>query len=379
MKVLITGGAGFIGSHTADALLDAGHEVRIMDNLHPTVHPLGKPGHIRSEVEFIIGDVRDKSAFTEALAGVDAVYHFAAYQDYLVDFSTFFSVNSVSTALLYEILVETGMADRISKVIVAASQAVMGEGRYRCSNCFEENPFDIFPGIRLEKQLAAGEWDHRCPHCGQILSWQTSDETVMNPCNPYAISKQSQENIAIHLGSRYDIPSVVMRFSIVQGARQSFYNAYSGAMRIFALSLLGNRSPLIYEDGKQIRDYVDIRDVISANLLVLSDPRADYQVFNIGGNQAWTVNQFYEAMQETIGKHLAPVREGYYRYGDTRHIFSNVGKLQSLGWRPTRTIADSIRSYWEYLTEQNRPEEILEYAERHMKHLRVIRKSGVSL
>ncbi|MFZ3044287.1 MAG: NAD-dependent epimerase/dehydratase family protein [Desulfatirhabdiaceae bacterium] len=375
MKILITGGAGFIGSHTADALLQAGHEIRILDSLQPTVHPYGKPLYIGPDVEFIQGDVRNKDTLLQALKDVDAVYHFAAYQDYLTDFSTFFSVNSVSTALLYEILVETGMMNRIQKVVVAASQAVMGEGRYRCPNCSNMDQRDVYPSIRLEDQLSRREWHHRCPNCGQILTWQPSNETVMNPCNPYAISKQSQENIAIHLGSRYGIPSVAMRYSIVQGPRQSFYNAYSGAMRIFSLSLLLNRPPLIYEDGCQIRDYVNIQDVVAANLIVLEDDRANYQVFNVGGNHAWTVNEFYEAIQQTIEKRLSPIMDGYYRYGDTRHIFSDVDKLLSLGWQPVRTVYDSIKSYWNYLIHQQNHSDILDYAETHMKRLQVIRKA----
>ena len=375
MKILITGGAGFIGSHTADALLQIDHEIRILDCLQPTVHPYGKPRYIGSDIEFIQGDVRDKATLAHALDGVDAVYHFAAYQDYLTDFSTFFSVNSVSTALLYEILVETGRGHRIRKVIVASSQAVMGEGRYRCSHCASNGKPDCYPSIRLENRLSCGEWNHRCPNCDQILSWQPSNETVMNPCNPYAISKQSQENIAIHMGSRYGIPSVALRYSIVQGPRQSFYNAYSGAMRIFSLSLLLNRPPLIYEDGCQVRDYINIQDVVAANLIALEDDRANYQVFNVGGNQAWTVHEFYDAMQQTVQKRLDPVVDGYYRYGDTRHIFSDVGKLQSLGWQPVHSIHDSIKSYWDYLIHQQNQSDILDYAEMHMKQLHVIRKA----
>ena len=154
MKILVTGGAGFIGSHTADALIQKGHKVKILDNLHKTVHPKGKPSYINSKAEFIEGDVRDKKTFKHALDGVDAVFHFAAYQGYLPDFSTYFHVNSVSTALLYEILVEMGDKSKVKKVIVATSQAVMGEGLYNCPNCFPEKRSFIYPEIRLEGQLS---------------------------------------------------------------------------------------------------------------------------------------------------------------------------------------------------------------------------------
>lgn len=378
MNILVTGGAGFIGSHTADALIKKGYGVRILDNLHPTVHPHGKPDYVPAAAEFMLGDVREKDTWQKALRGIDAVYHLAAYQDYLTDFSTFFHVNAVSTALLYEALVEMGNPESIKKVIVAASQAVMGEGKYKCPICSKENPSFLFPEIRLEEQLSQGQWDHRCPKCHHLLVWMPSDESVINPCNPYAMSKYSQEQIAIQLGKRYNIPTVVVRYSIVQGPRQSFYNAYSGAMRIFGLSLLLNRQPTIFEDGQQIRDYVNIKDVVNANLLVLENDTADYQVFNVGGGKAWTVIDFYHTMQQVVGKNVSPIMTGYYRYGDTRHIFSDISKLTSLGWQPRSGIQESVEEYWAYINLQKGMDNILEYAEKHMKKLNVIRKSRVS-
>ena len=292
MKILITGGAGFIGSHTCDALIEKGHHVRILDNLQQPVHPKGKPKYLHPDAEFFLGDVRDKQMWKSALKDMDAVFHFAAYQDYLTDFSTFFHVNSVSTALLFEVLIEAGFDQRVRKVIVAASQAVMGEGRYMCPACSVESPHFNYPQIRLEAQLEKGQWDHRCPDCHGILKWQPSDESVINPCNPYALSKYSQEQIALQLGKRYSIPSVVMRYSIVQGPRQSLYNAYSGAMRIFALSLMLDRNPIIFEDGKQIRDFVNINDVTDANVLVLNSKEADFNTFNVGGRYCLVRDRF---------------------------------------------------------------------------------------
>ncbi len=378
MNILITGGAGFIGSHTADALIEKGHDVRILDSLLPTVHPKGKPAYLHPKAEFIHGDVCNAETLRSALKDADAVYHLAAYQDYLPDFSTFFAVNAVSTALLYEILVSEPKRSRVNKVIVAASQAVMGEGRYRCEQCYKTGAQEIYPDIRLEDQLSRGIWEHRCPTCGKNLQWQPSDESVIRPCNQYALSKHSQEQIAIQLGRRYDIPSVAMRYSIVQGPRQSFYNAYSGAMRIFALSLYFDKAPNIYEDGRQVRDFVNIRDVVDANVLVLEHPNAGYQVFNVGGGVSWTVKQFYDAMQKQVGKEIEPVMAGDYRYGDTRHIFSDTLKLHALGWAPSRSVSDSIAAYWEFLSAHEEKDDILAFAEKHMRRLNVIRKSAVS-
>lgn len=366
MRILITGGAGFIGSHTADALIAQGHEVRLLDNLQQPVHLKGKPGYLAPAAEFIYGDVRHADVLRYALQGVDAVYHLAAYQDYLPDFSTYFDVNAVSTARLYEIIVADKLPVR--RVIVASSQAVLGEGLYECP----EHGRSI-PDIRVEAQLACGDWEHRCRHCHGVLTPVPTPEGAINPQNQYALSKHSTESIAISLGRRYDIPSVAMRYSIVQGPRQSFYNAYSGAMRIFALHLYFGRSPMLYEDGQQRRDYVNIQDVVDANLLVLDDDRAAYQVFNVGAGVAYTVSEFYQTLQDETGRQLSPVVGANYRYGDTRHIVSDISRLTSLGWRPSRTIRDSIRAYWQYLHEQQDVDDILEYAERTMRRLNVVR------
>jgi dTDP-L-rhamnose 4-epimerase len=366
VRILVTGGAGFIGSHTVDRLLEKGHEVRILDNLQKPVHLKGKPDYIPEIADFILGDVRDKTILEKSMQGIDAVYHLAAYQDYLPDFSTYFNVNSVSTALIYEIIVEKSLP--IKKVIVASSQAVLGEGLYRC-----EDHGDLIPDIRLEDQLSKGDWEHHCPHCGKYMKYLPTPETRINPQNQYAMSKHSQEIIALNLGKRYGIPSVAMRYSIVQGPRQSFYNAYSGAMRIFNLHLYFNRQPTIYEDGMQIRDYINYQDVVDANLLVLENDKADYQCFNVGGGNVFTVLDFYKKVQYVTGKDLAPIISKYYRYGDTRHIFSDIRKLKSLGWDPKVPIEYSISDYWEYLRRQTDIDDILEYTEKTMMKKGVVR------
>lgn len=372
MHILITGGAGFIGSHTCDALIKKGHRVRILDNLQETVHKKGLPSYLNKEAEFIKGDVRDKKTLENALEGIDAVYHFAAYQDYFPDFSTFFHVNSVSTALIYEIIVEKNLP--VKKVIVASSQAVMGEGRYTCPKCSEKKEKYIYPEIRLQSQLEKSDWEHRCPECRSELSYTKSDETVYSPFNQYALSKFMQEETAIKLGKRYEIPSTAMRYSIVQGKRQSFYNAYSGAMRIFALSLFMDKTPTIYEDGNQTRDFVNIKDVVDANILVLENKDSDYRVFNVGGGKTWTVNQFYDAMVKIVKKDIKPIINSSFRFGDTRHIFSDIDNLKSLGWNPEIKVEQSIEEYWDYLNSQDQIDEILEYAEKNMKNANVVRK-----
>jgi dTDP-L-rhamnose 4-epimerase len=367
LNILVTGGAGFIGSHTVDRLIDDGHSVRILDNLQKPVHLKGKPDYINKKAEFLYGDVRDKPALLNAMKGVDIIYHLAAYQDYLPDFSTYFDVNSVSTALIYEILVEENMP--VKKVILASSQAVLGEGLYRCPE-----HGNMIPDIRSEDQLSRGDWEHHCPHCQKYMQYLPTSEENVNPQNQYAMSKYSQELIAVNLGKRYGIPSVALRYSIVQGPRQSFYNAYSGAMRIFNLHIYFDKQSTIYEDGKQIRDYVNYRDVVDANVLVLKDDRANYQAFNVGGGQTCSVAEFYRKVQQVTGKTITPLIDRYYRYGDTRHIFSDINKLKTLGWEPKVPIEESIREYWEFLNSQTDIEDILEYAEKTMMNKGIVRE-----
>jgi len=392
MRVLVTGGAGFIGSHSVDALLKRGYEVRILDNLAKPVHLKGKPPHIPSKAEFLTGDVRNKQDWEKALDGVDVIFHLAAYQDYLTDFNRFFHVNSVGTALLYEVIVEKQLP--VKKVIIASSQAVYGEGKYECGDCRERNqcskgPMDYrknervgdgiyYPDIRSLEQLSAGEWDIRCPVCGQNLSPLWTDEDRVNPQNQYAISKYSQELIGMNLGRRYGIPTVCLRYSIVQGPRQSFYNAYSGACRIFALSLFFDRAPTIYEDGRQLRDYVNIEDVVAANLLVMEDPRASYQVYNVGGGKAYTVLELYDVVAGVFGKDIPPRIPGEFRFGDTRHIISDISKLRSLGWEPRRSIRKSVQDYKQWLEEQTDIEDILEYQQERMRQLNVVRQTKLA-
>jgi dTDP-L-rhamnose 4-epimerase len=367
MHILVTGGAGFIGSHTVDGLLRKGHKVRILDSLEKPAHPKGKPDYLPAELEFIEGDVRNRRNLEEALKGIDVVFHFAAYQDYLPDFSKFFHVNSVGTALIYELIVEEGLP--VKKIIVASSQAVYGEGKYFCKEHGE-----FYPDIRGLKQLERGEWEIMCPLCEKVATSQITNEKVVNPQNQYAISKYSQEMIALNLGRRYHIPTTALRYSIVQGPRQSFYNAYSGACRIFCLSAYFDRKPPIYEDGMQLRDYVNIEDVVRASLLVMDDSRADYQVFNVGGGKGYTVIELAQIVARIFDRKFNSAISGEFRFGDTRHIVSSIAKLKALGWEPKNSVEKSVQDYYSWLNNRGITEDILDYAEKKMKELKVVRK-----
>lgn len=367
MRVLVTGGAGFIGSHTVDLLLQKGYAVRVLDNLSPPVHREAQvPDYLPREVEFMLGDVRDRAAWERALEGVEGVFHFAAYQDYLPDFSKFFHVNAVGTALLYEIVVEKKLP--IEKILLASSQAAYGEGKYRCATDGVQ-----YPGPRSEAQLIARDWEPRCPACGRPMAAEVTDEAVVNPHNSYAMSKYAQEMLALNLGRRYGIPTVAMRYSITQGARQSYRNAYSGAMRIFAMQALAGQPLTVYEDGQQLRDFVYVGDVARANLLAFEEARANYRALNVGGGRAIRVLDFAHLVARRSGNSVQPQVTGEYRFGDTRHIVSDISRLRALGWEPRGTPEGNVDEYLAWAASQPDFGNYADEARRHMHRVGTVR------
>lgn len=366
---MVTGGAGFIGSHTVDLLLENGHEVRILDNLQPRVHPLGKPLYLPPAAEFVKGDVANRRDLSLALQGIDRVIHLAAYQDYLPDFSTFIHTNTESSALLFELIVENRYP--VEKIVFASSQSVAGEGKYQCT----EHGV-VLPEPRPIEQLRAGDWEVKCHECGSEMKPVLIDEATSRPHTAYAISKYSIELLADRLGRRYGIPTACMRYTYVQGPRNSFYNAYSGIARRFAMRLLQSLPPVCYEDGKQLRDYVNVKDIARANVMVMEDDRADFQVFNAGGGRAVTVLEFAEMMIREFNADLEPQVPGDFRIGDTRHTISDNAKLNALGWEPTISVEQNVREYVAWMREQDQTAEYLEEAERVMREQGVVQSAA---
>jgi dTDP-L-rhamnose 4-epimerase len=365
-RVLVTGGAGFIGSHTVDRLLADGYEVRILDNLQPRVHPRGAPSYLPSQVDFVAGDVTHKSTMISALEGVDYVMHLAAYQDYLPDFSTFVHVNSESAALIFEVIVERRLG--IRKVVFATSQSVAGEGSYRCA----EHGVSL-PDPRPLSQLERGDWEVRCPQCDRAMTSLPITERVCRPHTAYAISKYSIELLAKSLGSRYDIPTACMRYTYVQGSRNSFFNAYSGICRRFALRITKGLAPVCYEDGRQLRDYVNVADVARANVIAMESTVDEHGVYNVGGGRAITVLEFARIMLDTCGSPLEPDVPGLFRMGDTRHTVSDIAAMERLGWHPTIAAEQSVAEYLEWMSTFTDTADYLAEADRVMREQQVIR------
>jgi dTDP-L-rhamnose 4-epimerase len=398
-KVLVTGGAGFIGSWTVDLLLENGYGVRILDNLQPRVHPKGKPDWVPKEAEFILGDVANRADLAAALEGVDYVIHLAAYQDYMTDFSNFIHTNTESSVLLFELIISDTKRFPVKKIVFASSQAVCGEGRYMCPNCcaregitFEIKRSDknrrvhsysstgdklllVTPAPRSLEQLSNAVWDILCPTCGEVMVPVLIEEAVASPGTTYGISKYAIELLADRLGRRYGIPTVCMRYTYVQGPRNSFYNAYSGIARRFALQIMNGFPPLIYEDGKQLRDYVNVRDVARANVLAMEDSRADYGIFNVGGDRAITVSEIAELMLSSFNSSLEPFMEGEFRFGDTRHTISDISRIKELGWEPVIAVEQNVAEYTDWIKGQSGTLEYYEEVERLMHQTGVVRQA----
>jgi dTDP-L-rhamnose 4-epimerase len=394
--MLVTGGAGFIGSHTVDLLLQRGYRVRILDNLQPRVHPKGKPDWVPEDAEFIKGDVANPCDLAQALDGADGVFHLAAYQDYLPDFSTFIHTNTESTALLFELIISNRRRFPVRKIVFASSQSVCGEGRYLCTGGEEigrthyasrsarhirmrgSAPITplpghgiVSPGPRPLEQLRRADWEVRCAQCNAEMEPLLIDEATVYPHTAYGISKYTIELLADRLGRRYDVPTACMRYTYVQGPRNSFYNAYSGVARRFAMRILHGLPPVVYEDGGQLRDYVNVRDVALANVLALERNESDFQVLNVGGGRAVTVLEFARIMLRALDSDMEPEVAGEFRLGDTRHTVSDIARMRQLGWEPSVPVEENVRQYVEWLGTQSVNKEYLLEAER------VMQESGV--
>lgn len=345
MKALVTGGAGQIGSHIVEALLRKGWEVTVLDSLDPATHPRGRPAWLPADVRFVHGEVTDPRAVERALEGASVVFHEAAYQGLLPDFSKFFHINSAGTALIYEMIVARKLP--VEKVVVASSQAVYGEGAYECATHGR-----MYPDPRPLEQLIEADWEFHCPACGDTLTPHPTDESVVNGSTAYAVSKHSQEEIAIGFGRTYGIPSVALRYAITFGPRQSFRNAYSGLSGIVAQRALNDRPVVLYEDGRQTRDIVFVEDVADANLFVLERDDANYRAFNVGTGRGVTMRDFAGVLASKLG--VAPQIDvpGEFRLGDVRHLVPDVGRLERLGWRARTALDEAARRYADWIVQQ---------------------------
>lgn len=339
-KVLITGGAGFVGSHLADELLDSGYAVRVLDNLAPQVHGprARRPSYLAREVEFIRGDVRDRDAISRALEGIDSVFHFAAVVGVgqsMYEIANYTDNNSQGTA----VLLETLSAHPIDRLIVASSMSVYGEGLYRT-----RDGALIEARERTLKQLRAHDWEVRAENGEALIPVPTPETKCPSLPSVYAISKYHQERLCLTVGRAYGIDTVALRFFNIFGTRQALSNPYTGVLAIFASRFLNNNSPLVNEDGKQRRDFVHVRDVAQACRLALEVPEAAGEVFNIGSGHDYSVLEIAEQMARVLGREeIEPKIVGKCRVGDIRNCFADISHAENLlGYKPRVGLKEGL-------------------------------------
>jgi dTDP-L-rhamnose 4-epimerase len=276
------------------------------------------------------------------MSGVDYIINLAALMDLMPDFSAFFDTNVTPTARIFEHILAKNLP--VKKVVVASSQFTYGEGRWNCNK-----DGVVFPKLRGPEQLSEKQWDPLCPVCGGGIEPLENLETHQDPPNQYAISKYTQELIAIKIGRQYKIPAVAMRYSIVHGPRQSLKNAYSGALRIFAMKMLKDEAPPIYEDGLMRRDFVSVYDVARANADVLENDMANWENYNVGAGRYYTVIDLAKMIMRKLNKNFALNTTGQFRVGDIRHAVSSVSKLRSIGWKPEDSEERILDIYLDWL------------------------------
>jgi dTDP-L-rhamnose 4-epimerase len=356
LNILVTGGAGFIGSHLVDALIERGHRVRVLDALVSQVHEEGRPQNLHAEAEFIYGDVCDRAVVERALEGVDAVYHEAAevgVGQSMYQIERYVRANDLGTSVLLEALVER--RTHIRKLVVASSMSIYGEGAYTCQSCGSVNP-QLRPGA----QLLARRWEVECPKCASVLApAPTSEEKPLFPTSVYAVTKQDQEQFCLVVGRAYEIPTVALRYFNVYGTRQALSNPYTGVCAIFSARLLNDQRPLIFEDGEQTRDFVHVSDIVQANLLALETDGADYMAVNVGTGRPTSIKEVTRLLSEGLGKNLEPEIVGKYREGDIRHCVADISRARALlGYEPRVTLERGIPELLEWVREQKPTDQV---------------------
>ncbi|HET7619100.1 MAG TPA: NAD-dependent epimerase/dehydratase family protein [Vicinamibacterales bacterium] len=349
MQILITGGAGFIGSHLADDLIHRGHRVRALDNLAPQVHgpAADRPAYLHPDVELMRGDVRDPDAVASALTDVDAVFHFASavgVGQSMYEIAHYTSVNNAGTAVLLQALIRRP----VGRLVVASSMSLYGEGLYR-----------TIDGRTIEgherglDQLKQAEWELFDANGDALEPVPTPEDKLPSLSSVYALSKFDQERMCLMIGRAYGMPTVALRFFNVFGTRQALSNPYTGVLAIFASRLLNDRPPLVFEDGLQRRDFVSVYDVVQACRLALEVPEAAGQAFNVGSGQSYTIREVADMVAAILGKAIEPEICGKYRVGDIRHCFADISRARRvLGYEPRITLEDGLVELAEWLQDQ---------------------------
>lgn len=359
-KILVTGGAGFIGSHTVDLLIEKGFKVKILDNLEPQVHGNEIPKYLNPNAEFIRGNIINFKIWEKVLKDVDGIIHLAAMVGVgqsMYEPVRYLDVNTLGTAKMYEVLVKNlELRKKIEKIIVASSMSVYGEGSYECKNCGI-----VYPELRGKEQLENKDWEMHCPRCGEyVRPIPTYEERPLFNLSTYALSKYTQERMALNYGFTLNIPTIVFRYFNVYGPRQSLNNPYTGVCAIFSSRIKNNNPPIIFEDGKQTRDFIYVEDIARANLLAL-EKFEGVEVFNVGTGNAVSILEIANTLIQLYGKNLEPHISQEYRAGDVRHCFADISKVKkTLNFKPRISLEEGLKK----LVEWGRREEAIDMFEK---------------
>lgn len=349
-SILVTGGAGFVGSHLVDALLKAGHKVRVFDNLSPQVHGDTLPEYLSSDAELMRGDMQDSDAVHRALDGIEVVFHLAAavgVGQSMYEISHYMGSNTQGTAILLQEILQR--RNKVEKFVLASSMSIYGEGKYLCTQCGE-----IAPELRGNEQLKLKQWEMMCPTCHESLTPIPTDESKPLQCSSiYALSKKDQEEMALLFGRTYGLPVVALRYFNIYGSRQALSNPYTGVAAIFASRLMNDKAPLVFEDGRQMRDFVSVEDVVQANLLAMEKSTADGKALNIGSGEPISIREVSEALADALDTQVATEFTQKYRAGDIRHCFADISAARKhLGYEPRVRFADGVKNLVGWLRSQ---------------------------
>ena len=340
MHILVTGGAGFIGSHLVDALITDGHAVRVLDNLDPQVHEGKQPDYLNPRAEYVWGDVRDREAVKRCLQRIEVVYHEASavgVGQSMYKIEHYVSANCLGTAVLLDVIVNNRLQPK--KLVVASSMSIYGEGQYRCARC---GP--VFPSLRPDAQLEQRQWDLRCPGCQQVVQPEpTREDKPLAPTSVYATSKRDQEELCLEIGRSYRIPTVALRYFNAYGPRQALSNPYTGVCAIFSARIKNGHAPLVFEDGRQSRDFIHVKDVVRANLLVMQQSTMDYQVVNVGSGRGISIVEMADALIKLYHSSVKPAVSQKFRSGDIRHCVADTSKLRALGFSPSIGLEEGLK------------------------------------
>src|SRR5437764_10357315 len=335
-RARVTGGAGLIGSHIADLLVREGWKVRVLDNLEPQTHRRGKPAWISNQVEFIEGDLRDRETVSAALDNIDIVFHEAAYGGFMPEIAKYVHVNSLGTAQMLEVIREKNLPTK--KIIVASSQAVYSEGAGICPKHGL-----VFPKVRPIEQLRRSDWSVHCPICNAVTqSTATPEHAPVGGETVYGLTKVDQERLVLLWGKQVGIPTVALRYSCTYGPRQSIFNPYTGVIATFCTRLLNNLPPVLYEDGKQTRDFSFVEDIARANLLTAETDHLDGLAVNVGSEKGVSIRKVAGIVSSALKIDIEPEARGEFRPGEMRHLISGTDTIRAAGYVPQVDLSEGL-------------------------------------